>query len=599
MVLESLLSIGKYVLETSDPIDLMIKDIDPIKGSKSSKKEPVLIRIIFDLDNNNYKIDYKKLEQQVAKEYRWIGSTFSASREPIRRLTFDNLDYLYKKGNTVIENIIKEIEETDKVDSLNELYNILIDIREKFDMEDVKNYVDYHIKEKKFKVELYTICIRRGDKEIDLAKEEYYKTFLINMIKYPKDTHRGVCHICNQNKEVLSDPSFESGSLLKIYNIDKKGFISSIAKEDNYLLKTFAICPDCRFYLIIGTKYIAKNLVLKLGELSAYIIPRLGIYNYNERVIDELGRVIRKVWSYQEIMQIDKEMRDMTDVFSDTYFLNIVFGEREQNKFRVDGFIQEVPVTNISKLDKEINEVANIANKFWNTDMPKWKLTLDQIPRLFPLRSTEKRSLIDLLSSILYLHSYSLDKLIEKGVLLARIYRYKSYKTYNIQKPDDDNDKALAFNIVKFNYLILLLTRLGMIANNTEAINIQLNDDRMLRWFQEMGYSPIQKGLFMMGYLIAEIGYEQFKKGDTKKSILDKLDFKGMKKAKVITLANEVLQYLRNYKILQYNEGYYCTMINLLDKYKADLDKDHNANLFYILSGYAYATYSIISRQGR
>ncbi len=594
MVLESLLSIGKYILENYDPIDdLMIN---------SFKKESVLIRIIFDLDKNNCDIDYKRLEQNVAREYRWIGNTFSASREPIRRLTFNELDYLYREGNSsVIENIIKEIEKTNKVASLSELYNILIDIRKKFKMEDVKKSVDYYINEKKFTPGLYTICIRRGGKEIDLAKEEYYKTFLINTIKYPKDTKRGVCHICNQ-KEVLSDPSFENGSLLKIYNIDKKGFISSIANEDECLLKTFAICPDCRFYLIIGLKYIEKNLVFKIGQLLAYVIPRLGIYNYNKIVIDGLSGAIRKmreVWGYQKIIQTDREMSDMADA-SDTYFLNIVFGEREQSKFRVNSFIQEVPVTNISKLDKEINKVANIASKFWNTGNAIWELTLDKIPTLFPLRSTEKRSLIDLLSSIFYLHSYSLDKLIEKGVLLARIYRYKSYEIYNIKKPDDgDNDKALSFNIVKFNYLLLLLTRLGMITNNTETINIQLNDDRMLRWFQDMRYSPVQMGLFMLGYLIAEIGYKQFKKGDTKKSILDKLDFKGMKKTKVITLANEILQYLRNYKILQYNEPYYCLMINLLDKYNADLDEDHNANLFYIISGYAYATYSIISKQSR
>jgi CRISPR-associated protein Csh1 len=135
-----------------------------------------------------------------------------------------------------------------------------------------------------------------------------------------------------------------------------------------------------------------------------------------------------------------------------------------------------------------------------------------------------------------------------------------------------------------------------MRTNTTDIKDISVGDEHMDNWLKNMGYNEYNTALFLLGYIIAQIGNAQYKKGDEKKSILDKIDFKGMKKERILLLACELLQSLRNYKILNYNESYYYKMMELLNKAGKEIDKDPIENLFYILSGYAYGTYKVINK---
>jgi CRISPR-associated protein Csh1 len=119
--------------------------------------------------------------------------------------------------------------------------------------------------------------------------------------------------------------------------------------------------------------------------------------------------------------------------------------------------------------------------------------------------------------------------------------------------------------------------------------------EEVKKWMKLVSYNPQQQALFLLGVLIGSIGTAQRKKGDTKKAILNKINFGGMNQKRVIELANTVFENLRIYRVMEENEGIYAIMKQLLD---ANIDKwsmGPSENVFYILSGYSFATYKAIT----
>ncbi len=106
----------------------------------------------------------------------------------------------------------------------------------------------------------------------------------------------------------------------------------------------------------------------------------------------------------------------------------------------------------------------------------------------------------------------------------------------------------------------------------------------------EMNYSEPALALFVLGLLIAEVGNQQSRERDGKKPILNKVNFNGMDKARIIRLSNEIVKKLREYKVLKYNEGLYQVHKNLLEKTLVNWNLNKQNALFYLLSGYAYGT---------
>ena len=588
-MLESIRQIGENNLNKA--MDLFIKEVN-----RNNKKQNIIVLIIF--DNNDIYTEYRILDDNVAKEYNWIGNTFAASRESIRRLTTDKIE----KINTgeIIKNMLDRINTLKGLDINNNDLQILENKIKSIPNQNIENSLDKELKNyKDYSIGLYTICIRENGETIELAKENYYKTFITLDIKYPKDLTAGKCHICGDKTSILTDPAFEGGSILKIYNIDKKGFSSGISDSDESKKKTFVICPECRWGLVVGEKFVKRYLELSIDTLNMYIIPRVEPYDYNN--IERIKYKMEKI-TYDAITSIDETLRVSQQYKGiEWYTINIIIGKRVQADFKLEGFIQEVPITNISKLAEEMDNITKEASNQWAEEEGRWKMSLESIMRLIPLRKRGRdidyKPFVELLDSLLHLNKYNYYHLIKLYALLARIYRYESYEGYNIRRARN-NDYALVYTTVKFNYFLSLLKRLGMIEmiSSTAGIKgISVGDEHMNKWLESMGYDEYNTALFLLGYIIAQIGNAQYKKGDEKKSILDKIDFKGMKKERILLLACELLQSLRNYKILNYNESYYYKMMELLNKVEKEIDRDPVDNLFYILSGYAYGTYKAIS----
>ena len=98
--------------------------------------------------------------------------------------------------------------------------------------------------------------------------------------------------------------------------------------------------------------------------------------------------------------------------------------------------------------------------------------------------------------------------------------------------------------------------------------------------------------MFLLGYLIGEIGNKQYKRvgGEGNKPILNKINFNGIDRSKIKRLVNDVFNALNQEKIRAFNEVIFFEMKRLLDSNINNWNLNKDESLFYLLSGYSYAT---------
>lgn len=119
-------------------------------------------------------------------------------------------------------------------------------------------------------------------------------------------------------------------------------------------------------------------------------------------------------------------------------------------------------------------------------------------------------------------------------------------------------------------------------------------DEETKAFLREMKYDGPRASMFLLGYLIGEIGNAQYDKGKSK-PILGKITYQGMNKGKLIRLSNEVFEKLIEYKKLSFNnEQVFAECKKLLDPNINSWTLSDHENVFYVLSGYAYTTHKAL-----
>jgi CRISPR-associated protein Csh1 len=571
-------------------------------------------RLIFSLKEDKIKIKPLKATNERKKEYLWIGNVMGVA--PQNRLTTNNVDYL--KGKT-ISNILSDLQKQKvKGKKIQEFEDILKNIQDKFFTQNGKPILNQKKLENPEELEkvkkkgerggenLYTVAVE-DDGEVDLASHEGYIEYLTKSLLGLDEVTNGRCHICLRDGEVIAGPKYPSGTPLKIYAIDKKGFFSGLSDSEDAKLRTHAVCPDCLRALMAGNTYLMQNFNTKAGVFDVYLIPRItgteiGANNLN-RWAEYLSKTFGTVDSYEALQKFDQELSQWREFEECNYFLNILFGRPEQAKFSFKYLIQDVPTTRLKKLRNENKRLNEEAEKILSPDV-NWSLGFSEISRIYPIRASKQKilewkALVDLFDAMLSAHSYHYGEIVKKALQFAHICRFGTYKAFNI-KSEENPDRQMSIGILKFNLLLKYLEVLDVIKGSSKE-GLEVSDlveklpEEVKKWMKLVSYNPQQQALFLLGVLIGSIGTAQRKKGDTKKAILNKINFGGMNQKRVIELANTVFENLRIYRVMEENEGIYAIMKQLLD---ANIDKwsmGPSENVFYILSGYSFATYKAIT----
>ncbi len=105
-----------------------------------------------------------------------------------------------------------------------------------------------------------------------------------------------------------------------------------------------------------------------------------------------------------------------------------------------------------------------------------------------------------------------------------------------------------------------------------------------------------KKGLFLLGYLIGEVGSKRSSQQIKNKPILNKINFQGMGTEKLNRLLSDVLEKLKQYKLLDFTVNIHSASQLLIVENINNWSLSNQENVFYIISGFAFSNYLIRKR---
>lgn len=637
------MQIGEAAMVQGDLLSSLIKEVDVI--NKKGRQRHVLI-FNFKISENKLTIEAdEEMTEKSAAKYLYIGSAdgpnspqwYATSTTAFYHLTetvnnLKNIDlgeelnesikqifekYYYDLGENVDKkyryvlnlssfgigsvspkNMLKEIKE----EAERENYD-----RKKF-IEKLKNRIskslEDYIKEayslKIDEIGLFTICI---DGKPLAQFEEYREAVLKSKTSNKKEKSKSkvkekkFCSICKSTEAVTSDMA---KTQIKFYTTNQLIFGSGISKEGYD--KNMLLCRNCMNKLLAGETYIKNNLDTNLAGFNVYLVPHFVYGNpLSKEDLDIVCESVKKGFNTAKnaaaIRELQNEIENSIALEDEDryYLLNLIFYKASQKSTKLQRLIKDINPTIFSKIVKCSTKVTMLFKDF-GASFEKMMISLEGIYYLTPIRRNNKgedqqyRELLSIYDAIFT------QRKIKKNLLISNINRaakiiYLEEQGFNIKGGQIYN------KIIEGNMFIKFLELMGCLEEEKVLdVSKLMIKEEIKNYISKMGYNEQQTALFLLGCLVGEVGNAQYSRskalenGEAKKPILNKLNFNGMEKSRVMWLSNQILNKLKQEKLLRYNEGIYGEHKALLD---ANIDKwklSKQDNLFYILSGYAFAT---------
>lgn len=650
-MIEAFYYIGKELLSTELDQEKFLEylTLELNKEKNKKKQHVVLLKIINEQNSSQYRleIDFTEVSENSAREYLWVGNAPSANSEQ-DRLTTNNLEYLVSqtipnliknlpdnselKNNlkTLQENIFFDLGDKEEIGSKETQYNRYRfiwdlskfglnltpeEVKGKIKNEDPKNKAKKavkivadelmkHIKEKtklsQAEIALFTIFLNDNLLSQDKDYKKYLYDRLINEVF--EEAKEGICHICNTNTNVTWDTT---KFWFKFYITDKIGFSKDLEGGDNFL-HNFSLCKNCYECIFIAQSFIRNNLNTSIGNFNnVYILPSFYISNFLPvKKIENWSKFFKdkfsSVVSLEGLNKFREKLEEYIEYqnFQDNFLLNFLFAEKTQAAFKIFQLIQDVPPSRLDLIREIAIKVQELGKKIFGENIQhNWYISLARMYYLFTSGEDNEKKNKFILS--LYNHIFS-QLSVNYNVLIKEFIK----RILEIRFARDFNDFNFT-NILLFqNMLIWYLDKLEILnrgedmTENVEFLdNLKLRED-VISFLKESKYSEKMTSLFLLGLIIGQIGIEQYKKGDKKKAILNKINFQGMDVNKLMRLYNDVFEKMRQYRLLSAEvEKIYNLSQNLFQKNKNEWNLTPQENVFYLLSGYSFCTYRAITAE--
>jgi len=349
-----------------------------------------------------------------------------------------------------------------------------------------------------------------------------------------------------------------------------------------------------------GIAFVDNYLNSRLANNTLWIIPGLLLSNLPGSLYrswyDYAKNKVESIFTFDKFIEFSKEIEKRIEDYqkfeaADDYaFVDLLFYKKDQQAFKIRKLIEDVPMRRINQIRDSINEVNKLGNQLLFPEDKQWLLTLNSIYYLFPVRKTKKergedyqfKEILNIYESIFLKKKLERESLIIDFIDLFRIYRFEKFNQYNIPS-SKDKDIGMIYAILKTNLLLKLFERLNLIEGGVVMTeDLEYLSDDFKNYITEMNFGEEETSLFLLGYLIAEIGNAQRSDQNTKKPILNKINFHGISPRRLIILSNEVFDKLDQYKVRQYNEKEFSAMKKLMDKHLKDWKLRDEDNVYYI-----------------
>lgn len=625
---EGIKQVGEAIFNKENVLLNLVKDIK-IKDKKDNYLH--IIEINFDIKKKKIEIkDYGEANKDSSKELLWIG-TATGSSSPQWYTTSNQIEYLISQTiPNIIDMDIEKLSEDLKMiveefyydmgeqTGASKKFRYILDTRKidegletisqiyKENNNDVKptikeiskrldKYIENTLSLKTKEISLYFLSIdsqpiSQNDKYKEAIKNERYSLGE----EAPKES----CSVCGRVKQVTDDTSKLQ---LKFYTTTNINFPSNFKKKNYY--KNMQICSECMSFLVSGEQYIKDNLSSRLGGMPVYIIPHFLYTNeLDKKDMDEISSNIKKEFDQAKNVEGIEDFRDeLIDSISDEdYFLiNILFYKNVNKGVKVQKLIKDI---NPSRFSEMILSAGKIQRRFeklisYSFKMP---LGLQSVYYLTPVKLNKKgevqdfRKLLQLYDSIFKGIKIKKEILITNFLNMIKIHYFDKDGQFNISPKN-----FFSRDIIQSHMLIKYLENINCLEEGKGMdLDSLVLDDEIKNYMEEMRYSEQEASMFLLGYLVSQVGNKQRMEREGKKPILNKINFNSMDINKIKRLSNEIPEKLRQNKVLRYNEKQYFAHKTLMDKHRHNWELSKQDNLYYILSGYAYGTTKASYRKG-
>ncbi|BCU70081.1 TM1802 family CRISPR-associated protein [Stygiolobus caldivivus] len=559
--------------------------IGEITGSGSSTKLPIvkvrtkgeglLCFVVFDNAEKKVYVEKEKLGEDDEEKYAFIDD--AKGQKPQDRLTTKHLEYIlgFKEGGEKVKGNKFALEVVrDKLKG-GKTRQLLDEVLSWYPSE-----AEVDIKDDDWECTLYTVRVKTKDgKAIDLATLDDYRRSLTDY----GETVKGKCQFCGSD-QVLADPAYPGGKMLKVFITDKKGFLSQFGD----VVQSHTICPSCKYKLEMGLNYVESKLTTNIGKLNVSIVPDLPPDADAGKL--SVIEVSREGYILKGLEQLVRGERDAEEVLQEMVAdvrLDLVFGESQQNKFKLWRVIPEVGVPRLVRVVKLMNSAKSKVDV--TPDGGKLGLgdvSFNTLYGVLPVRDVGGK--VDPKVFLEFLEAILLGNPVDKNYVYSSflsVIRCKRYDTCTNSLTSFTLEDLVLYQEI----FIYVMKELGIMEANTSQAPDQVVKD-VSSYADSLGLKGGLKGLFLLGVLTAHVGRAQYNKGDQKKAILDKIDFEGMDYDDVVAYANRLMESLRDYKLLNsYTELLYSEALSLIKSNRGDLS-DTQSNVFHILLGYSYQT---------
>lgn len=622
---------------TSEIVDLLT---DKIPDANEKCGAPLLCKINVDTKRMVIEIDYFQIDDKKAAEYRWVGTGASASFQDrftvnngnLKNLITYTVPYLLGMHEKQKPNISKDIKKKlEKIfpdfyfntKSEDFKYKYVLNLS-KFgwtskewneiiyvgDKKKIPERVAKSLKKKKEISKcaaLYTLAI---DGEV-LAKREDYSDYLYETIveEYFKKGNEQICHLCGKKARVNAD--FAKIKRINLFINQKINFASGV--NDKNFTKNYVVCRECYLDLLLGENEISKKFSTRILGEGVFLIPEfLETSSLTRDDLDDISESIktsaRGILNISTLTSIPTILANLRAVTKYNQ-ITILFVGKSSASVKAKEIVPELRPSRIADIIESINISSDWGeSSCGSSGKYPWLSGLNDLNYLLPVKRNKKDNTLETKVSLAYFKSILLGETIRSSVIISNFmkliraiyYRNPSYiRTENTSSSSYDSDGALRQYMISTIVFLKFLRRLDILEEKKSmGKNSTSSEEYPCKGIiEDMDFDEPRKALFLMGVLIARIGSRQWSASSSgKKSILNKLNYQGMKLSRVKKLSTEVFEQLKQYKIINAdNESIFAISKRILDSSK-EWPLSSQENVYYILSGYACETNMILNR---
>ena len=630
-MLDTLIRIGKWQSEGKGEWDRFLdKPKAEIENRKGEKITNYVVGIVFDLDEQTVYLDSSSLKEydeerdlERLKSLKIQGGNnkaIYATAEPQKLIQIFKTFFGKVEGDKVSKGELIEAIDKDFVELKDSrLYEILKNIfklrntflDKAFNKE--KGEVDHKFFFEELKlglnenIVLAYACFKSTEfgflKPTPFAELSDYKQFLaIKLLTIASQTKKEgkLCYASGEMKEDVNELNLTTRySLNKMFVTETKNY-ASLFDSDLFSLN-YQISATNQALLDLASGFLLDNYKIKIAGLDHLIIPQ---FLHADSI--DLAIALKKLKTDSELLFSFRALGEMADNIeievAGTYWINFLAFESDGNFFKTTNLIKDVSkfhfknvIEAFNTIGEEMREMKKVLD--WDAALTEYGkvsyFNLNSIYGLIPIRKDKEKKNIALVlfKAILEQRKIEAQELFGYFTELILCHYYERYGSYtNVHQYGNDYfGLAIRHSVFKYLAFIQVLKNLNLINMEQEIQSVPTEEiisdyeKRIDDFFIRMKFSGAQKAMFYLGRMLNAVAYLQ---KDKNKTVIDKVNYRGMDKDDIIRLRKDLFEKAKQYgkpEKIVYSDSHFGQYFDF-----NNWSMSPEESVFFLLTGYSF-----------